>query len=339
MSLAFESTVAAAGQRRTTQDVPRDRQVAYWLDLVCSLYVSIECDIPTGADLFGEVEFGHLGEIDVSHLRSNSPRVRHTQSHVGRDGDAYFLVVMLKQGRGAICQDGRMAVLGAMDLAVVDTTRPYELLFEQGAHDLVVLRIARRRLLAHVTNMEMLCATAISGQRGVGPLLAPMVAGLRPDVAALPVPTALAVSDSLMTLLGAALHALPDARGCRPSSMAQYHLARIRAYIEENVRDPCLSIGSIAAAMKISPDHLSRIFRGEPVPPSRLIWLRRLEGARRELADPRLADRGVSEIAFSWGYNDAAHFSRSFREQYGISPREWRCMHKAGAAESAATFP
>ena len=32
----------------------------------------------------------------------------------------------------------------------------------------------------------------------------------------------------------------------------------------------------------------------------------------------------MSDIAFSWGFNDAAHFSRSFKEQYGMSPREFR---------------
>jgi AraC-like DNA-binding protein len=139
-----------------------------------------------------------------------------------------------------------------------------------------------------------------------------------------------------LTVVGAALQGLPGTHGNRPSNMAAYHLARVRAYIEENVRDPCLTIASIAAAMKISPDHLSRVFREEPVAPSRLIWLRRLEGARRDLADPRLNDRGVSEIAFSWGYSDAAHFSRSFKEQYGVSPREWRSFQKGGGAGDAA---
>ena len=29
-------------------------------------------------------------------------------------------------------------------------------------------------------------------------------------------------------------------------------------------------------------------------------------------------------IAFGWGFNDAAHFSRAFRERFRRSPREWR---------------
>jgi AraC-like DNA-binding protein len=32
----------------------------------------------------------------------------------------------------------------------------------------------------------------------------------------------------------------------------------------------------------------------------------------------------VSEIAYGRGFNDAAHFSRAFRDRFDCSPREWR---------------
>jgi len=51
---------------------------------------------------------------------------------------------------------------------------------------------------------------------------------------------------------------------------------------------------------------------------------RRLDATRRDLCDPALAARSISEIAFAWGFNDAAHFSRAFRARFGRSPRELR---------------
>jgi AraC-like DNA-binding protein len=32
----------------------------------------------------------------------------------------------------------------------------------------------------------------------------------------------------------------------------------------------------------------------------------------------------ITQIAYRWGFNDAAHFSRSFREAYNTSPRNVR---------------
>ena len=32
----------------------------------------------------------------------------------------------------------------------------------------------------------------------------------------------------------------------------------------------------------------------------------------------------ISDICFRWGFNGSAHFSRAFRKEYGLSPREYR---------------
>ncbi|MGD9922536.1 MAG: helix-turn-helix domain-containing protein, partial [Pseudorhodoplanes sp.] len=61
------------------------------------------------------------------------------------------------------------------------------------------------------------------------------------------------------------------------------------------------------------------------------IWNQRLDGAKRDICDPALAGRTITEIAFGWGFNDAAHFSRIFRGRFGCSARELRgeCLRKA----------
>jgi AraC-like DNA-binding protein len=32
----------------------------------------------------------------------------------------------------------------------------------------------------------------------------------------------------------------------------------------------------------------------------------------------------VRVIAANWGFQDAAHFSRAFRDAFGVSPSDWR---------------
>jgi AraC-like DNA-binding protein len=66
-----------------------------------------------------------------------------------------------------------------------------------------------------------------------------------------------------------------------------------------------------------------------PLPLGHTIWAQRLEACRRELGDPQQGHRSISDIAFGWGFNDAAHFSRAFRERFGLSPREWRASNSS----------
>ena len=41
-------------------------------------------------------------------------------------------------------------------------------------------------------------------------------------------------------------------------------------------------------------------------------------------ADPLRAGMPVGAVAGRWGFLDAAHFSRSFRDAFGVSPSDWR---------------
>jgi AraC-like DNA-binding protein len=45
---------------------------------------------------------------------------------------------------------------------------------------------------------------------------------------------------------------------------------------------------------------------------------------RRDLEDPALRHRGVAVLAARWGFFDAAHFSRVFRQHYGYPPSQRR---------------
>lgn len=329
MSLAMITTLTppsheADARVLSTTTVPPSERTAYWLDMICAMYVKLDCDQPSNQPLYGDIAFNRLGSIDLTHLRSNAPRVARTDSQIRLGGEDCLLVQVQRQGRCMVQQDGRSAVVEPGDFVLYDSIRPYELLFDSGGQDVFVMRLPRAQLKVHVSNLEELTATTVPGQDAAGHLLISMVATLHADVDRLLPSSALGVSEAITSMVAAGLRGLPNANVVKASSLRAYHLSRIKAYVRDHLRDPELSVYSIAQALQLSPDHLSRLFRTEPVPLSRWIWKQRLDACRRDLADPRWREHGISDIAFSWGFNTAAHFSRSFREEYGVSPREWR---------------
>jgi AraC-like DNA-binding protein len=104
-------------------------------------------------------------------------------------------------------------------------------------------------------------------------------------------------------------------------------LMRARRYILEHLADPDLSPSAIAQALRVSVRYLHLLFQDEGTSPARWILERRLEQAAGLLADPRQAGRSVTEIAFSTGFKDASHFTRVFKNQHGLGPREYRRDH------------
>ena len=58
--------------------------------------------------------------------------------------------------------------------------------------------------------------------------------------------------------------------------------------------------------------------------PTKWILDKRLEGVAENLRIPALLGRSITEIAFSWGFNDLSHFSRAVRAKFGASPKAFR---------------
>jgi AraC-like DNA-binding protein len=307
----------------TTADVAPDHRLAYWVDMICTTYVQLECDAPARHGFNGSILSHRLPGLDMSVVRSGAQRVMRTPRMIGRASDDYFIVSLQTQGKAVISQDGRDAHMAPGDFTIYDSTRPYTLQFDDDFEE-IVLKLPGEHIRSLVRHTESLTATTVSGRSGAGHLLINMINTLRDEADSLAPASAAAVASGVVNVLVAGLQSLPACKKAELSSMSAYHVARIRQCIDDRIHDPALSIELVAATLGMSVGHLHRLFKTEPLSPSQYLWNRRLEACSRELLDPRRAKVSVAEIAFSWGFNDAAHFSRAFRERFHSAPREWR---------------
>jgi AraC family transcriptional regulator, positive regulator of tynA and feaB len=150
------------------------------------------------------------------------------------------------------------------------------------------------------------------------------LAGRRELVSRLGALAAPTVSGTLTDLLSAALrHGDTDAH-LDVAVSSRVLRRRMLRYIETNLSDPELNVERIAAAFRLSTRYVHRLMKEVDATPGNLIWSRRLERCADALLTPSNAAVPISQIAYAWGYKDAAHFTRSFKLRYGISPRAFR---------------
>ncbi|MFB6845259.1 helix-turn-helix domain-containing protein [Streptomyces sp. NPDC056373] len=136
-----------------------------------------------------------------------------------------------------------------------------------------------------------------------------------------------AASRVLAELLAACL------RPYRPAGRAALQaglFANACAHIDRHIGDFGLRPATVAAELRVPLRTLQDVFaqRGETM--GGYIKSLRLTRCHAELE--RGDDRTVTEIAFAFGFTSAGHFSRAFRERYGVTPREVRAAAAAGQA-------
>ncbi len=308
----------------TTSVVPSQR-LAFWTDMVCNTDVQLDCDAAAGAaSIEGGISAHSLASLQLSTVTATPQRVRRTAAKTAQDSEDYFLVSIPTQGQGLILQDGRCAHLAPGDFALYDSTRPYELRFDT-LFQQYVLRLPGQTLRTALRNTPLLTASTVSGQRGAGHLMIGMIQTLAADIETLAPASAAAVAESVMQILIAGLPALPAARQPAVSHLTAYHRAQIKACAQARLRDPGLTVAGIAAQLRLSPSTWHRAWAGgEACSIAEWLWAQRLDAARRDLCNPSQNTRSVSKIAFSWGFNDAAHFSRAFRARFGCAARDLR---------------
>jgi AraC-like DNA-binding protein len=323
----------------STADVADRDRLAYWTDMVCDAYVQLDCDPGAGASsIDGEIAVDRLATLELSRVTSTAQRVRRTPARIASASEDYFLVSIQLQGRGRVSQDGRDALLEPGDFALYDSTRPYTLEFD-GSFQQYVLMLPGPTLRTALRRTEALTATTVTGQRGAGHLMIGMIRTLAADIDTLAPESAAAVADSVTQILVAGLAALPAARSQAPPQHRAFTREQVRALVRERLRDPGLTVGAIARRLRLSPSTLHRAWDGEPCSLSDWIWTQRLDAARCDLCDPALATRSVSAIAFSWGFNDAAHFSRAFRARFGCAPSDLRAALPWATSAPGSTPP
>ena len=97
--------------------------------------------------------------------------------------------------------------------------------------------------------------------------------------------------------------------------------ARFMALVERNFRKQ-RRVGAYASAVGLTPGHLSALCRKSLGVTAGAAILRRLALEAKRLL--LFTSGTAAEVGYALGFNDPAYFSRFFRRQTGLSPRQYR---------------
>ncbi len=312
-----------AGLKLSTSAIaPRERHD--WLrEVICREYAQVDIISPVHGDLSQELIIYPWENLQLSTVKSSAISLQRSPKEPCLNRHDAYLMVMLLSGDYLMQQNGRDVVLQPGDMTLYDATRPHRVHCQGESTEVIYLSIPRTVLRNSVSGIDNCTALRIPGRQGIGSIAGNFLRSSVTQADQLQSYEFSRLAEHALDLLSLAVTSVRpgDFSLSRSRSVS---LNMIKTFIEQNLSNTELDTALIVRHAGLSARYINTLFEDEQTSLMRYVWKRRLENCRKELQNPRYAGHRLSDIAFRWGFNDAAHFSRAFKQQFGCSPREFR---------------
>ena len=306
-------------RRFTSESYPDAERRAAWQELLATLGLRAEGSRLTRDAHASAVARGSPDRITLARLTAD----RQSLSPVPRQAAPPLVLVPLGSS-ASLEEDGARTTVRADQIALLPRRAGARIAFSSECRALV-LSAGDDAFRGRRIGPSIDTPPRVMPAEGLARVLAGSLASAADALEALSGSDWEAVAAGLAELLLALLRGAasqPEAGGASAAQAALLH--RVRQAMDRHLADPDYTPARAADALGISERYLHRVFEGSGESFAQSLRERRLLQSRLDLSSPAEAHQTVSEIGFRNGFADAAHFSRIFRERFGLSPRSLR---------------
>jgi AraC-like DNA-binding protein len=290
---------------------PRDR-APQWSEWIAQHFGDVGFD--------GHIAASHAGDVILTRLEANRHRVLRPNALARGNDVPYLKIVAPWQGSATVQQQGREACARDGAWIIYDTTGSYHVDNPERVDHLIVM-VPKDGLVERGQRVDGVMARRL-GANGISRVALETMRNTYLELPNMSGAAAAGAGELIKQLVRLSLLEL----GGQETAVSQREALRdrIRAHVQQHLRDPALSADTIARALNCSRRHLYNAFVGEGESIAAYIQRLRLQACVRDLQQGGPQVRPITDIALSWGFGNPSHFSRLFRDHTGKSPSEFR---------------
>lgn len=320
---SMASLVRLGGQRFCTDDQSPSHRQEWLKEIIGKEYANVDISPLKDVQLFNEMAiYPWRHGMRLSPIKSHAIRIKRLTNEPTETMQDCFFAVVLTSGRYTLEQGGREVSLLPGDMTLYDATEPHSIIMPQTSSK-ILISIPRNLLNQRIYNVGKLTAKKVPVKSGIGAVASSFIQATVNQLNDLEKSQFLEMSDPILDMLTLSLNQL-NTSSVRLSDHKSLTLMRVKNYINHYVEDGCLNPKVISNGVGLSVRYINNLFNTEDTSLMRFLTQQRLELAKRRLSNDLLSHKTITELAMQSGFNNMAHFSRLFKQNYGMSPRQYR---------------
>lgn len=307
----------------STDGIEPSKRYAAWQGAICDVYVHVDVDAEKRSDYHGFIREAHFGAITMTDVLLSEQRISRRERHIAKlDKDCYY-VEFVQYGKINVLQAGRSFLTNAGMGAIFSASEAYDLECVGEVRSLY-LEVPRKEFAERFRNDRIPLAKTMATSRGLGRIASEFCATLAAEATTLDAVVRTRLGDEMMDVLALALDMGDKDEPMADRAVQKVRLRSIKAWIEQHLADPDLSLEKVAKENGVSLRHLHYLFRLTDMSVSEWIWDRRLQRCYDVLTRPELRSLSITDVAYQLGFSSSSHFSTAFRRKFGLSPSDLR---------------
>lgn len=305
----------------TTEDIDPSHRLEFWKDVCREFIGPIEVAQTEPDNFTGRIDLTTVGSLKITQFNSVTQALNRDQSTIKSSDTSDYAILVETDNRFMFDHNGRQHI-GTGQMVLVDFTKGYTSRHPDELN-CTLFHIPRTVFERVLSPASQLAGLSIGPDQASFHLVANFLKMLQETGALLDAASAERMSSIAVELIAAGIADRIAAEPLRNMSNAAT-LVRAQAAITERLGKSGLGMHEVAAATGISVRRLQEIAAEEGVSLMDWMWDRRLERAMGVLADPAFRAVSIQAIALKFGFVDQAHFSRRFKQRFGVTPSEAR---------------
>lgn len=303
----------------SASDYDGENRFDAWTSALCATHLPWHLHRKPPQFSRGQIQSLDTGPVTVVNCRCDPCSGYRDAGSVRRGNDGLYGVLTVHKGWERVWQGDIACDLRPGDIMIWDSAQP--ITFEVLEHLEKSTLFVSKDQLVRISGSSRLPTGRLDSRRGFGALFFDRMRGVRERIEDFCPVGGEQLGQALMQDL---LNAAGNLRVPEIISPQRAMKERITRVIDAQFQNPSFGPRSLSEQLGVSVRLLHKVFEDEDETIAGRIRMRRLAAVKADLEKPEYARCSITQICFIRGFSSPEHCSRSFRAQYGMSPRAYR---------------